>query len=108
MSHFQCCSASTIKRHYGELRVKAWLYERLTEDRTSALYNQFRTALVDALGHRGNAARRKKLSQILHGEKAASPEEHIRVLLEKLLLEAFEQKADITKRSTAFKEGNKP
>jgi hypothetical protein len=91
--------------------IKTWLYERLTrelaEGRASAFYNQLRIAWVNALRHLGNPGRKKELSRIAHTAKGVSPDE-LGVVLERFLLESFEQEAKAAKDPAASKESKKP
>jgi hypothetical protein len=90
--------------------IKTWLYERLTSEladgRSSVFYNQIRIAWVNALRHLGNAGRKKKLSRIAHTAKGVSPE--LGVVLERFLLESFEQEAKAAKDPATSKESKKP
>jgi hypothetical protein len=91
--------------------IKTWLYERLTSEladgRASVFYNQIRIAWVNALRHLGNAGRKKELSRIALTSKGVSPEE-LGVVLERFLLESFEQEAKAAKGRAASKESKKP
>lgn len=90
-------SQAAIRGITRQSLIKAWLYERLTSelatDRSSALYNEIRSAWTNVLRNRGDIARRKQLSRAIHiGEKAGS-EELFRLILERVLLEILEQEA---------------
>jgi hypothetical protein len=91
--------------------IKTWLYERLTSEladgRASVFYNQVRIAWVNALRNLGNAERKKELLRIAHAAKRVSPEE-LGVVLERFLLESFEQEAKPVKAPAASKESRKP
>jgi hypothetical protein len=91
--------------------IKTWLYERLTSEladgRASVFYNQIRIAWVNALRYLGNTGRKKELSRIAHTAKGVSPEE-LGVVLERFLLESFEQEAKAAKGPAASKESKKP
>jgi predicted DNA binding CopG/RHH family protein len=91
--------------------IKTWLYERLTSEladgRASVFYNQLRIAWVNALRNLGNAGGKKELLRIAHAAKRVSPEE-LGVVLERFLLESFEQEAKPVKGLAASKESKKP
>ena len=91
--------------------IKTWLYERLTSEladgRASVFYNQLRIAWVNALRKLGNAGRKKELLRIAHAAKRVSPEE-LGVVLERFLLESFEQEEKPVKGPAASKESKKP
>ena len=91
--------------------IKTWLYERLTSEladgRASAFYDQFRIAWVNALRHLGNAVRNKELPGIAHTAKGVSPGE-VGAVLERYLVESFEQEAKAAKGPAASKESKKP
>jgi predicted DNA binding CopG/RHH family protein len=80
--------------------IKTWLYERLTSevatDRSSGLYNEIRTAWVNAIRNRGDTGRRKELDRAIHTVGKAGPEEFFRTVLERFLLEMLEQEATST------------
>ena len=90
-------SQAAIRGITRQSLIKTWLYERLTSelatDRSSALYNEIRTAWANALRSRGDTARRKELSRAIHSAKVASSEELFRLFLENFLLEMLEQEA---------------
>ena len=91
--------------------IKTWLYERLTSEladgRASAFYNHLRIAWVNALRHVGNAGRKKELSRIAHTGRGVSPEE-LGAVLERYLLESFEQEATAAEDPAVSKESKKP
>ena len=93
-------SQAAIRGITRQSLIKTWLYERLTTelatDRSSALYNEIRTAWANALRNRGDTARRKELSRAIHSAKVASSEELFRLFLENFLLEMLEQEATST------------
>src|ERR1700751_305806 len=90
-------SQAAIRGITRQSLIKTWLYERLTSelatDRSSGLYNEIRTAWVNAIRNRGDTARRKELDRAIHSAKVASSEELFRLFLENFLLEMLEQEA---------------
>jgi predicted DNA binding CopG/RHH family protein len=90
-------SQAAIRGITRQSLIKTWLYERLTSelatDRSSALYNEIRTAWTNALRNQGDIARRKELSRAIDSAKVASSEELFRLFLENFLLEMLEQEA---------------
>jgi hypothetical protein len=90
-------SQAAIRGITRQSLIKTWLYERLTTelatDRSSALYNEIRTAWTNALRNQGDIARRRELSRAIHSAKVASSEELFRLFLENFLLEMLEQEA---------------
>ena len=90
-------SQAAIRGITRQSLIKTWLYERLTTelatDRSSALYNEIRTAWTNALRNQGDIARRRELSRAIHSAKVASSEELFRLFLENFLLQMLEREA---------------
>jgi predicted DNA binding CopG/RHH family protein len=88
-------SQAAIRGITRQSLIKTWLYERLTSehatDRSSALYNEIRTAWTNALRNQGNIARREELSRAMHTGGKAGSEELFRFVLERFFLEMLEQ-----------------
>ena len=93
-------SQAAIRGITRQSLIKTWLYERLTSelatDRSSALFNEIRTAWTNALRNQGDIARRKELSRAIHSGERAGSEEIFRLILERFLLEMLEQEATST------------
>src|SRR6201993_2396795 len=69
--------------------IKTWLYERLTSElatgRSSALYNEIRTAWINAFRNQGDIARRKELSRAIHASEKTGLEELFGLVFGKIL-----------------------
>jgi predicted DNA binding CopG/RHH family protein len=90
-------SQAAIRGITRQSLIKTWLYERLTSelatDRSSALYNEIRTAWTNALRNQGDIARKKDLARAVHTWEKVGSEEIFRLVLQRFFLEMLEQDA---------------